>query len=443
MPEPVARVPGASRVRYLVLAAACALAFLAYGQRQCFVMGAPEIKRDLELSGRQVGALMSAFLLAYGIFQIPSGVLGDRFGGRRVLTLLAAGSAAATGLVALAAWIPPKASWAFAALLMLRLLFGALQAGLFPAISRVLTDWMALAERASAIGSVWTLSRLGNACVPLAYVWLVRASGTWATPFVATAAVGLAWCLLFWPWFRDQPAEMTRVNEAELTRIASGRPPAGTETDTGPVPWRAIVGSLNVWALGLMYGCVGFAGNFFTNMMPVYLSVYRGASREQTAWVASLVAAAGLAGCLLGGLVSDAVIRATGSRRWGRRLSGCVGLSCAGLAFFSAYWVRDVRVLGALFCLTFFFSDLNMAPAWAASADVGERYAGTIGGAMNMTGQFTGAAGMYFLGTLLETGHADRAFVYFAVSYGLAALSWLAIDVTRPVATPTPSAAAR
>jgi ACS family glucarate transporter-like MFS transporter len=78
-------------------------------------------------------------------------------------------------------------------------------------------------------------------------------------------------------------------------------------------------------------------------------------------------------------------------------------------------------------------NDLNIAPAWAACADVGESYAGTISGAMNMIGQFGGAIGMSLAGTLLHRGHSQALFVVFACSYALAALCWFAIDVTRPL----------
>jgi ACS family glucarate transporter-like MFS transporter len=437
MPGPSAR---ASTVRYWVLSAACGLAVIAYVQRIGFQYGVPEVKADLGLSNGQVGYLTAAFLIAYGVFQVPAGALGDRYGGRLVLTLLAAGSSLLTAAVALTAYVPRGAAWAFGALLALRFLFGALQAGLFPAVSRALADWMPVSARASAIGSVWTFSRLGGACAPFLFGGLFRSSGTWAAPFWAFAGAGLLWCMAFWPWYRDRPDSNRRVNAAELDLIAEGRTPSAPEAGPGPgpVPWRAIVGSVNVWALGVMYGCVGFAGNFFTNLLPLYLRDDRHLSAGLTERISGLVLASGLVGCLAGGFVSDAVVRATGSRRWGRRLNGCVGLSCAGLAFLATLWVHDARLLGLLFCLTFFFNDLNMAPAWAACADVGERYTGTIGGAMNMTGQFTGAAGMTLLGRMIDSHGAGRVFFYFACSYGLAALSWLMIDVTRPVAAGPP-----
>src|SRR5438105_1287756 len=80
-----------SRLRYQVLAVACSLALLTYLHRLGFVVAAPEIKKDLGLDDEDMGYLMSAFLIAYASFQVPGGLLGDKFGGRNVLTVLVLG----------------------------------------------------------------------------------------------------------------------------------------------------------------------------------------------------------------------------------------------------------------------------------------------------------------------------------------------------------------
>src|SRR5262245_59221765 len=77
-----------TRVRDLVLAAACALAVLTYVQRQAFVAGMSYIQRDLRLDDREIGILLAAWLAAYGVFQLPGGLLGDRLGARQLLTAL-------------------------------------------------------------------------------------------------------------------------------------------------------------------------------------------------------------------------------------------------------------------------------------------------------------------------------------------------------------------
>jgi ACS family glucarate transporter-like MFS transporter len=137
-------------------------------------------------------------------------------------------------------------------------------------------------------------------------------------------------------------------------------------------------------------------------------------------------------------MLSDWLIRRLGNRTWGRRLVGCVSLLLAGLATLSTLWVQEVWLLALLFSAMFFFNDANMGPAWASCADVGERYAGTLSGAMNMTGAFFGAVGMAFAGYCFRRHYNEVVFIVFTCSYVLAALSWLLVDVTKPLVAKEP-----
>jgi nitrate/nitrite transporter NarK len=132
-------------------------------------------------------------------------------------------------------------------------------------------------------------------------------------------------------------------------------------------------------------------------------------------------------------VLSDWLIRRTGSRKWGRRLVGGTALALAGLSCLSALWSGEVWMIALTFSAWFFFNDATMGPAWASCADVGERHAGALSGAMNMTGAFIGAIGMGLAGRLLRQGEYDLMFTLFACSYALAALCWLAVDVTKPL----------
>src|SRR5438552_18871798 len=72
-------------VRHLVIVFAVALAVVTYIDRVCISQAAPLITRDLGFSKGQMGYVFSAFTLAYSLFEIPGGYLGDRMGARRVL----------------------------------------------------------------------------------------------------------------------------------------------------------------------------------------------------------------------------------------------------------------------------------------------------------------------------------------------------------------------
>src|SRR4051812_9207520 len=95
----------ATRVRQAVLASACALAVITYMHRAGFQSNSPELLRDLGMDVRDLGTMTVAFMLAYGLFEVPWGRLGDRFGSRGLLVAVALGgslmTAGATAVVLL------------------------------------------------------------------------------------------------------------------------------------------------------------------------------------------------------------------------------------------------------------------------------------------------------------------------------------------------------
>ena len=420
-------------VRYQVLAVACSLAILTYVQRQGFIAATPYIKQDLGLHDEQMGYFLAVWLVAYGIFQGPGGVIGDRIGSRHLITLLVLGWSLTLLLVALTVFLPTGGWLVFVVLLALRFVFGGFQAGVFPGLSRVVADWMPAPQRGFAQGSIWTFSRLGGALAPLFIVWLItQVFDGWSIAMTLTASLGIVWSAFFWWWFRNRPEEMQHLNDAERDLIRSHRPAAPEKA--GAVPWSRMLASPSVWGLCLMYGFVGFAGNFITSFLNVYLRDHRHLPDDTTAWLAGLPLAAGVVSSLSGGIVSDWLIRRLGSRKWGRRLVGCVVLAMAGVATSCTPWVEEDWQLAIVLGAWMFFNDAMLGPAWASCADIGERYAGTLSGAMNMTGAFAGAAGMTLAGWWLDVEQYVLLFTVFAASYALAALCWFAIDVTKPLA---------
>jgi len=158
--------------------------------------------------------------------------------------------------------------------------------------------------------------------------------------------------------------------------------------------------------------------------------LWRAGCDAAAGWLTSLPFACGVAACFLGGWFSDAVIRRRG-RRWGRRIVGATGLMLAGLSIAAVPWVDGVTALALLLILTFFGNDLAMGPAWAAAADIGERHAGVLSGAMNMMGSFMAAIEALVLGQLLDAHDIITPFIILAASYALGTLCWIGVDVRK------------
>jgi sugar phosphate permease len=431
---PIAIPSRPTLVRYQVLAVACSLAFLAYVHRQAFAGGANEIMRDFHLDDRDMGYFMAAFLVSYGLFQVPAGILSDRLGARHLLTFLVLGWSAAMGALALMPRLPGQHGLTLAAVLSLRFLFGMFQAGGFPPLARVIADWIPIRSRGAAQGSIWTFSRLGGAIIPMLLVPIFLLFEGWRLPFLFMAGLGILWAIAFWLWFRNKPAQMKQVNAAERDLIAQDRAP--NPAKLGPIPWRRMVRSPSVWGLFLLYGSGGFAAHFFTSLLPVYLEKHRGVDPNTAKVLTGLPLAFGIVACLTGGMLSDFLINFLGSRKWGRRLVPCIALPIGGLCLLATPRVQPIWLFGGLLCFTFFLNDLGMGPAWASCADIGEGYAGTLSAGMNTVGSLCGAASMVMTGALLQEGRYNLLFLIYGACFFLASLCWLMVDATKRLTDP-------
>ncbi|HZK82715.1 MAG TPA: MFS transporter, partial [Humisphaera sp.] len=140
-----------TRVRYTVMAFVCVLSFLTYFDRVCIMRAQRLIENDLHITHAQMGIIFGAFWLAYALFEMPGGWMGDRFGARSTLTrvvlawsLFTALSGSATG---------------FLSLLTYRFLFGVGEAGAFPNIARVQQRWLPATAQGRASGILWLVAR--------------------------------------------------------------------------------------------------------------------------------------------------------------------------------------------------------------------------------------------------------------------------------------------
>src|SRR5579883_957729 len=210
---PTSEVPP-TQVRYRVLAFLCSLSLVVYLDRICISQAVGPIQQELGIDNRWMGYVLSAFTLAYGLFEIPTGHWGDRYGSRGVLTRIVLWWSVFTALTG--------ASAGLAMLLVVRFLFGAGEAGALPNTARVLRSWFPESSRGRAQGTVTPAMLLGGAVAPVAAQFLIDQAG-WRWSFVIFGLIGLGWAVSFYRWFRDEPADHPATNEAERRLIDAGR----------------------------------------------------------------------------------------------------------------------------------------------------------------------------------------------------------------------------
>jgi MFS family permease len=408
----------ATRTRYAVLAFVFLAAFITYLDRVCISVAAPSIQRDLGLSQFQLGWVFTVFYIAYGVFEMPTAWLGDRWGQRLMLVRIVGCWSIFTILTGLAR--------SFAALLATRTIFGAAEAGAFPTLSRALSRWFPMHERSRANGIMWMGARSGGALAPPIAVALIGLLG-WRASFAIFGAVGLVWCAVCALWYRDDPATHRSVNLAELKLIQVGAAPAPASRE--PVPWRRLLLNPTMLALFASYFASGFGFQFFVTWLPIYFMREHGLTLQRSGAFAALPLAAGALGCFAGGVIADWITRRTGSVTVGRRTVGVGGFLLGAAGYTAAVFVGSPEGAIAFLALASGAHDLTLPVLWATTTDAGGRFGGTASGFVNFASSISG-----MLAPLTAAG-LERAFgsfhaVFYAAAgmYLLGAALWLVID---------------
>jgi MFS family permease len=420
----------------------CVLSFLTYYDRQCIVRAQEDIQKSLRLSDQQLGVVLGAFWLAYGLFEIPGGWMGDRIGARFTLTRIVLAWSLFTALTG--------AATGFVSLLTYRFLFGVGEAGAYPNMAHVQSRWLPIAERARAGGVLWMCARCGGAFAPLLFGTITRGIGSlqsslgdavelqwfatmpsWRIAFFISGALGVVWCLAFYPWFRDDPAEKKSVGAAELRHIQSGRGPIESGHHMAAGMWSKLFTSPSLWAITLYYVCGSMGWSFYVSWMPRYLKESHGVSFEQSEWSLVWPLLCGGIACLVGGILSDELVRRTGWRRLGRAVFPICGCSLAAAAMLAIPYVSTHRDAVILMCIASAAYDFGQAATWASVVDIGGRHAGVALGFINMGASLGNAVqpsvGVFVFNTL----GWNSLFVVYAVAFFLAMTTWTVINPTR------------
>lgn len=463
-----------TRVRYEVLVFVCGLSMITYLDRVCFGAAAPSMAAALGLGGSaDLKWAFVAFSVAYGLFEIPAGWLGDRWGPRGTLLRIVAWWSvftALTGLVGLT--VGSVTLGGLASLVALRFLFGAGEAGAYPNITRAIHNWFPIDRWETAQGMVWMSGRLAGGITPL--IWAILVAGTsyssplvpWRGAFFVFGAAGLFWCLLFAIRFRNRPEEHPRANRAEIELARSHEDaPAASHA----VPWRSLATNRSLIALCVMYSLINYGWGFNITYLAGYLKD-RYAVPDNDLWGALYKGAplwVGAAGCLFGGIAVSRMTRRLGDRRLGRQVVSMGALLMCAACWWFAPSAPDMHWFCFLISTGAFGIDMTLGAAWASCQDIGRRHAAVTAACMNMIGTFGAAVAGWVTGTLVERAVAAKAlalgvevkalistdrqaatiegfstvFSTYAAVYVVAALCWLAIDPRKTLDSDSPGSA--
>ncbi|MFJ4114040.1 MFS transporter [Pseudomonas sp. NPDC089758] len=413
-----ARQQQRTRTRFMILALISGGTMINYLDRSVMGIAAPSISADLGLNAAMMGVIFSAFSWTYAAAQIPGGILIDRLGTKLTYWLALTLWSLFTGLQGLAQ--------GFLCLLGMRFLVGVTEAPCFPTNSRVVATWFPQSGRARATGIYTFAEYTGLAFLTPLLFWVLHAYG-WRFLLMAVGLLGVLYGLVWWRKYHE-PHQSTTANQAELDHIAAG----GGVVDGGQkatvFAWSQIPALLK--HRNMLGICLGqFACNstnvFFLTWFPTYLVTERHMPWLKVGWVAVLPFIAASLGTLVGGWLSDALLRRGYSLNVARKLPVIAGLLTASVIVLANYVDSDVLVI-AILCIAYFAQGMS-ALAWMIVSDIAPKgLLGLSGGLFNLFANAAGIVTPLTIGLIVTaTGSFVWALVFVSSITALGALCYL------------------
>ena len=425
-----------SRVRLFIVTMLFLVTTVNYADRATLSIAGPALSKELHLDPIAMGYIFSAFGWSYVVAQVPGGWLLDRYGSRWVYAF----SIMIWSLFTLLqGWVGFfSGATAVTVLFLLRLLVGFAEAPSFPANARIVAAWFPGNERGTASAFFNSGQYFATVIFAPLMGWIAHDFG-WRYVFFVMGALGVVMGV-FWIKTMYGPKEHPSINEAELDYISRGgalvdmdapkNPKSDSKVaDSGP-RWDHIRQLLaNRMMLGVYIGqyCINTLTYFFLTWFPVYLVKERGLSILQAGFVATLPALCGFIGGVLGGVISDAILRKTKSLTAARKIP-IVGGMLLSMSIIACNYVDGQALVVGFMALAFFGKGIG-ALGWAVVSDTSPRQAGGVsGGLFNTFGNLSSITTPIIIGYILAaTGSFNGALVFVGLNALMAAIAYLFI----------------
>lgn len=361
--------------RHAVLGFLAALSVITFIDRMAIAVTGPTIQRDLAITPEQWGWVLSAYVIAYAVFEIPSGAMGDRHGYRKELMRITVWWSFFTAITALC-----RNFWQLATA---RFMFGLGAAGAYPNMSGVLYRWLPARERARGQGVIWSASRLGGALAPLLLVPMNAYLG-WQAVFVILGVIGFMWAVLWWRWYHDRPIDQPGITAEEVAEIGSDEAAGHSGT-----PWKRLLSLPQLWLIGAAYCFYAFGSWFFFGWFPTWMVRGAGFTVAEMGLYGSIPFLLGIVSNLVGGALCDRLGARIGFRA-AYRLITSICLTITAALLFAMSLATGKLAIVVLAGAAFAVMDLMLPAAWAMCMSIGGRHGGVATGFMNTAGNLGG-----------------------------------------------------
>ena len=400
-----------TRVRFLILLLIFLLTTINYADRSTFSIAGDAASKDLGLDPVEMGYILSAFAWAYVLGQIPGGALLDRFGTKLIYAIAIAAWSFFTLVQGFSGFLTGGAI--FAGLFAMRFAVGLAESPSFPGNARLVAAWFPGSERGFA-SAVFNSAQYFSLVVfaPL-MGWLVH-TFDWHSVFFVMGGLGLVAAVVFWQLIHS-PVEHPSVNQAELDYIEAGGGLIRMEdkvVKASAFTWPNVKQVLSSRMLiGVFIGQYGInvLTYFFVTWFPIYLVKERGLNILEAGFAAAAPALCGFVGGVLGGVISDAILKRTGSLTLARKTPLLIGMILASTIIACVY-IQQEWLIVVVMAVAFFGKGIASL-GWAVVSDTSPReLVGVTGGIFNTFGNTAGIVTPIVIGYIVAaTGSFDGA----------------------------------
>jgi sugar phosphate permease len=440
MPE-VIKPAVRSQYRWVVAALIFLIYTVAAADRANLGVALPFIRQEFEMSNAQAGGLVSLFLLAYALAQLPSGFAFGRFGVSRILPGAMVLTSLLTGLVGTAS--------SLLALKLYRLGLGIAEGPLPISMTTTINNWFPAREKGTASGIFLSAVKFGPVIVPPLCAVIISVWG-WREIFYFFAIPGIVLAVVWYFLVTDHPSRSRFVNPAELQYIVEDtaisqtarvhKTPAWVERldrvirtrDEKPLETnRQVFKSWNIWGCATSYCFQLGVSSVLLAWIPTYLMTVKQFSIMNMGLVSAAPWVGAVLGNLLGGFCSD---RLMGGRRKPGMLLSAVGTSLMMYLLINS--PAEPLPYGLLLMLTGVVLSLGFSSYMVYPMGLTTKKTFPISNAIvNMIGQLGAAATPFITGLLLDNYGWNYVFAWLAIGSFISFIILLTIAEPRPASS--------
>ncbi len=410
-------------IRFVLVFSTFLLTVLLYVDRACISAAKGDISSDLGFSMTDFGWIMAVFTLGYALFQTPAGKLADTRGARGVIAGIVTIWSLLTAITGFA--------WSYTSMLVIRFLFGAGEAGAFPALSKVVYNWFPISERGIIQGINFSGSRIGAAFAMPLVAWMLAEIG-WRHTFLVFGVFGILYGVLWFLIFREKPEQGRFIGSNEVEYITKNR----QQSEPGvkkALPFSTILKSATMWKTMVQYICSNFTFYFSLTWMYPYIQERFQLGLVEAGFYTSIPLVAGAVGNWLAGILVDAIYR-NGKWKLSRRLPAIIGFAISAIGMIMVTQVSSPVLSVAFMALAVFGADMTLSPSWAFCIDIGKENAGAVSGTMNMAGNLGAFVTIIAFPYLFKwTGQYEPFFYICAALSIVAILMWSTMNPEKPI----------